>query len=158
MSHASQQKRHVLQYAATVIPTDSIPAHVTISISAGTQETTAAEACWTKENICTLCQHTSGNRRVRACICSPQKTDCHAVFVSCQHNEREKGKKRNTGCISALQQMMPTHTWHYNTLYILYWVIYNSVHVRFIQMSFRQYEFFSPLFFPVKVTMFGYEI
>lgn len=63
-----------------------------ISLSEGTQETTAAEACWTKKktHICTLCQHTSGSRRVRACICSPHKADCHAAFVSCQHNEGRK--------------------------------------------------------------------
>lgn len=37
--------------------------------------------------------------------------------------------------------------WYYNTLYILYRTIYNSLHVRFIKMSFCQYDFF---FFPSK--------
>lgn len=121
----------------------------------------AAEACWTKENICTLCQHTSGSRRIRACIWSPQKTDCHAVFVSCQRNERGKKRKRKKKLVVFLLcKRWCLHNHDIATPYINYKVIYNSLHVQFINMFLRQYDSPPPtLFFPpIKVTMFGYEI
>lgn len=63
------------------------------------------------------------------------------MLCSC-HVSIMRGEKINTSWITALQKMIPTQAWHYNTLYILYRAIYNSLCLWFIKISFCQYDFF----------------
>lgn len=158
MSNALQRRWHVLQHVEWITVTHAIQLFTPTRHDAQiTAHVTPEGWAYLREHKRPWLQKHAGQKKTSAHYANTRagadayahayvvhRTDCHAVFVSCQHNERGK-KQTNTGCVSALQKMMPTQIWYYNTLYILYRTIYNSLHVRFIKMSFCQYDFF---FFP----------